>query len=184
MGGKAGMAGCGGGGGGRVTLVTQVASRFTGAYLVNGGSADAPAQPGGSGTAYIKQITGATYFSKLYISNDATGITTPQLTLLSETDIEEFNFDELHVLKNVILEVAGLDKTMTVTTLISDATSTVKVHDTMTLSVSEGQEEVNLACSFQLDPEGELRLPTRVTFLGPQNVLSGWSICCFVFFLR
>ena len=175
VGGESGMAQCGGGGGGRVTIITQHASRFTGTYLVHGGSAAASAQPGGSGTAYIKQITGATDFTKLFINNEGTGITSPQLTLLNETEIKEYIFDELHVLNNVILEVAGVNRSMTVTTLISDVTSMVKVHDTMTLRVSEGQADVSLACTFQLDPEGELSLPARVTFLGPKNVFSGLS---------
>ena len=172
-GGQGGSSGGGGGGGGRISLYILSASHFDGEYVVYGGTASGGNQPGGSGTMYKIQTVDTTEHTILYINNNNPGITTAVITQLDEPRGSQYSFDELHVLHDVILEIAGDDAFLIAASLFSETSSVIRIHNGMIMSVADGVSEAVFACSFEVDSQGELRLPETVTFNGPNNILSG-----------
>ena len=172
-GGSGGSSGGGGGGGGRISVHVFSESHFDGEYFVYGGSAVGSNQAGGSGTVYKTKTVDGIRDTKLYINNNNPSINQAAITQLNEDQVSEYTFDELHVLHNVILEIYGDDVVLITTSLFSETSSVIRIHDGMMMSIAEGVSEAAFACSFELDPAGELRLPERVTFNGPNNILSG-----------
>ncbi|XP_071498054.1 uncharacterized protein [Diadema antillarum] len=172
-GGSGGDVGGGGGGGGRVALFLTSESQFTGSFIVHGGSAAVNNQAGASGTAFVWTSLGITTRRELYIDNDGALSSSPLLTVLNETLEEPHVFSKLSVRNGVILQAVGEDVAMVVDILDSDSSCTIDVHDGMILSIEAQQHSSIFHCSFDVESDGELRLPYSVMFMGPSNQFSG-----------
>ncbi|XP_077861760.1 LOW QUALITY PROTEIN: uncharacterized protein LOC100369350 [Saccoglossus kowalevskii] len=93
--------------------------------------------------------------------------------ILNETQITEYEFNELHIKDNVVLQIEGDGTSVVADEFYGDVTSVVHVHQTMIMEIDKYTQETSLESSFHVDQGGEMRLPPRVTFLGPDNILSG-----------
>ena len=175
-GGSGGETGGGGGGGGRIAIILTTPSKFTGDFSCHGGSASSGNQAGSSGTALVETKVGILTSHDLYINNAGADSPEPLLTLLNETHSEPHVFSKLTLLNDVILQIQGDDPKVVVDELVSDSSCLIRVHDTMILSVEADLDVAVFHCSFDVEKDGELRLPATVTFLGSSNHFSGESV--------
>ncbi len=173
-GGDGGASGGGAGGGGRIALTVTGLYNYTGNILVSGGNG-ADSIAGGSGTAYITRMERNIPYQILYLSNKGTNTNTSEVTIFREGDDQEFAFDELQIIDGATLWLEGSGVTFVAKSLHSDQTARIHIPDDVVMTVDTNLPETSIHCSLDVSESGEIRLPKKVTFLGPDNQLAGIS---------
>ena len=169
LGGGAGTRGGGGGGGGRVYVNAQTAYEFKGTFDTKGGSGFNMAS-GSPGTVWILENMNGLITKSLIIDNKDTNTNNNLPVILKENRILSYNIDLLRLMGNVSLTP---DHHMTVQRLVTSPLSTISVPNGLILEVETNLQSTSPACSFHVATNGEIRLPSSVTFLGPDNKFSG-----------
>ena len=167
-GGEAGTQG-GGGGGGRVYLNAQSSFQFTGTFDTRGGAGHNIAS-GSPGTVWVLENKNGLTTKSLIIDNKDVSINYNLPVILKENRIMSYNIDLLHLMGKVTLTP---DHHMTVQRLVTSPLSTISVPDRLILEIETNLRSTSPACSFHVETNGEIRLPSSVTFLGPDNKFSG-----------
>ena len=173
-GGSGGETGGGGGGGGRITVFVFAPSKFTGTFVTNGGSASNDNHAGSAGTALVQTSIGITTANELFISNEGANSPVPLVTFLNENlTLQTYTFTKLTLLEDVVLSVDGENATVVVDHLESDSSCSIHVPDGIVFTVEAEEATSEFHCSFEVEKNGELRLPPTVSFLGPRNKIQG-----------
>ena len=168
-GGKAARRGGGGGGGGRVYLDAQGIYQFRGTFKARGGAG--LNKPSGSpGTIWLVEYKNGLPTKRLIIDNKDTSTNRNLPVVLKESLVTKYTIDLLRLMGNVTLIP---DHHMTIRRLVSSPRSTISVSNGLVLEVETDLTLTSPACSFHVATNGEIRLPSSVTFLGPDNRFSG-----------
>ena len=158
----------GAGGGGRISLLITGEDKYGGVFSARGGNSQS--NSGSPGTVYIEVGRTALRKKKLYLSN--IGITSTSLlpVLLNESSVASYHFQELHLYGKVTLQ---LEKDMLADKLLTDSNSLIYVRDDVIFTAEPSSRYLQPYCSFHVDPDGEIRVPDEVMFLGSNNVFKG-----------
>ena len=169
-GGASGSSESGSGGGGRITLEVASTYNHTGGIIVSAG----PGQhAGGSGTAFVTLTKLNAPYTILIVDNSHANDTEPAQTHFSEGDSQEFVFHEMHVTNGADVVFHGAGISVVAKTLVCSVESVIRVPDGVNLTIDDSMQETVIPCSLDVAPDGELRVPQKVTFLGPDNQLAG-----------
>ena len=171
-GGNGGTTGGGGGGGGRIVFKVTGTNSFTGSLVTQGGSSKA-GWVGGSGTAIINSKVHNAPYQTLHIDNGVRNVTRIGGTYLKQGDNIDITLDELHLGDNVHFHVIDSDTELTVHSFHCVDSATVHVSDSLIFTADTSLSAVTIPCSFEMQQQGEIRLPPKVTFLGKNNVFAG-----------
>ena len=163
----------GSGSGGRVSVVMDSEYLFSGVIDATGGSklhgSSINGYGGAPGTVYVKDIYNKFYQrDKLIIRNRL------NLNYIVETTLNQsvvsYKFDEVTLKGRVKLHI---DKNSDIKKLESDDKCVLHVPDSVILTVEQVKAESTIQASFHVDKFGEIRLASKVTFLGLDNRLLG-----------
>ena len=163
----------GSGSGGRISVIVSDQFTFKGIVDATGGkkanNSSIRGFIGSPGTAYIKDIQN-NYFKReqLLIQNRLT--LNHSLELLLNQTVSKYAF-EIFVLKGGV--VLHCDKNADIKSFESDDRSVLHVPDGVILSLEQTQASSDVHASFHVDKFGEVRLASKVTFLGRDNRLLG-----------
>ncbi|KAK2188427.1 hypothetical protein NP493_132g02150 [Ridgeia piscesae] len=171
-GGDGGNAGGGGGGGGRIVLKVTGTNSFTGTLVTQGGHSTT-GWVGGSGTVVINSKVHNAPYTSLHIDNGARNVTQIEGTYLKQGDNGDVTLDELHLGDNVYLHVIDSDTKLTAHSLNCVGSAIIHVSDSLIFTADTSLSAVTIPCSFEMQQQGEIRLPSKVTFLGNKNVFAG-----------
>ena len=166
-GGKAGIEG-GGGGGGRIYINSQGIDNFKGDFDARGG-VGVKLTSGSPGTIWLLQNKNGLTMKTLILDNKDISLT-EQLPIVFNESVSSYYFDVLHLVGSVILIP---DHHMVIDKLVTSPLSTVSVPNGLIVEIDRNSRATSPACSFHVGEHGELRLPSSVTFLGPDNQFSG-----------
>lgn len=166
-GGKAGTRG-GGGGGGRIYLDLRGVNNFRGNFDARGGSG-VKLSSGSSGTIWLLQNMNGLTTKTLILDNKDIGLTERLQVILNEA-ISRYDFDVLHLLGSIVLKP---DHNMTVKKLVANSQSTIRIDNGLIVDIDTNSHTTSPECSFHVAEDGELRLASATTFLGPDNQFSG-----------
>ena len=162
---KAGVTGAGGGG--RISIILNGEFMYQGDFAAKGGSGNS--KSGSPGTVYISTFREGYSSSKLIL--DSRGVSpSVSLPVLLRESVKTYEFDELQLYGNVTLLV---ERNIVIGNLLTDSDSVVRVQDGVVLVLEPSKKYTQPICSFHVQPNGELRLPVTVKFLGNANVFSG-----------
>ena len=173
-GGDGGIDGGGGGGGGRIVL--KVTNSTTGKMvtLVTQGGHSTTGWAGGSGTVVIKSKVRNAPYTSLHIDNGARNdVTKIEGTYLKQGDNGDVTLDELYLGDNVYLHVIDSDTNLTAHSLSCVGSAIIHVSDSLIFTADTSLSAVTIPCSFEIQQHGEIRLPSKVTFLGNNNLFAG-----------
>ena len=163
----------GSGSGGRVSVVMDSEYSFSGIIDATGGvklqGSSANGYSGSPGTVYIKDIYNTFFQREKLIIHNRLNLNYIVDTALNQT-VASHKFDRLIVKGKVKLHV---DKNSDVKKLESDDQSVLHVPDYVILTVEQMEAESSIHASFHVDKFGEIRLASKVTFLGLDNRLLG-----------
>lgn len=158
----------GSGSGGRVTVLVTGEYGFSGTMFSKGGqSSIAVASPG---TVYIEELHAGFRSRQLILDNSQKSSLSSVPVYLGKQNIASYFFDVFTLLGKVTLH---LDTSMLIHKLVSNEESTIHVQDNVTLEIEPTSEILKPSCNFQVDRQGEIRLPDTVSFLGNNNIFSG-----------
>lgn len=166
-GGDNSMGRAGAGGGGRVSIVLNGESNYQGDFIARGGSGNS--QSGSPGTIYISTVREGYRSSKLIVDGRGVSPLVSLRALLNES-VKAYDFDELQLYGRITL---FLERNMIIGNLLADSNSVIYVQNGVVLILEPGKRYIQPICSFHVQPNGELRLPVAVKFLGSSNVFSG-----------
>ena len=158
----------GAGGGGRISLLITGDDNFSGTFSARGGNA--PTKSGSPGTVYVE--VGRTVFrvKKLFLDNSGVQAMSPLPVFLRPSSVPYFNFQELHLNGKVRLHV---EKNMQVDKLVTDSNSLIYIKDNVTFTAEPNSQYLQPYCNFFVEPDGEIRIPDEVMFLGSSNIFKG-----------
>ena len=165
-GGNAGTQG-GGGGGGRIYIDARTAYNFKGDVDAKGGVGFGSGSPG---TIWLLKIKDGLQTNNLVIDNKDISLSNNLPVILNESGVTIYNFDSLYLMGKIVLTP---DHHMIVQHLVTSPLSTISVPDGLILDVESKLDSTSPVCNFHLATNGEIRLPSVVTFLGPENKFSG-----------
>ena len=175
-GGNGGTTGGGGGGGGRIVFKVTGTNSFTGSLVTQGGTSKA-GWVGGSGTTIIYSKVRNAPYTTLHIDNGIRKLTS--IKGIEGTYLKQgghvITLDELHLGDNVHLHVIDNDTELTAHSFHCVDSAIVHVSDSLIFTADTSLSAVTIPCSFEMQQQGEIRLPPKVTFLGKNNVFAGWS---------
>lgn len=158
----------GAGGGGRVAILVSGQYKFGGLIFSKGGIDSLnSASPG---TVYIEEVRAGYRSSQLIFDNRQRKSTSSFPVTLGEQAISSYHFSVLRLLGMITLH---LDKNILVEKLITGTGVTIHIQNNVTLEVEPKSTFLKPMCNFEVDRDGEIRLPDTVSFLGERNVLSG-----------
>lgn len=166
-GGHAGVQGGGGGGGGRIYIDAQTAYNFKGEVDAKGGVGFGSGSPG---TIWLLKNRNGLKTKNLVIDNKNISLNKNLPVILNESGVTIYNFDSLYLMGKIVLTP---DHHMIVQHLVTSPLSTIIVPDGLILDVESILDSTSPVCNFHLATNGEIRLPSVVTFLGPENKFSG-----------
>jgi len=146
---------------------------YTGDILVGAGPSD---HSGGSGTALVTITKKNAPYNILIMENSRGASSEQGQTYFDEGDSQVFSFDEIRITDKVNLLLKGQDINVIAKRLICTGDSVIHVPDYVNLTVDTTLQETTIPCSLDVARNGELRLPRKVTFLGPDNNLAGKKI--------
>lgn len=158
----------GAGGGGRISLLITGDDKFSGTFSARGGNSQT--KSGSPGTVYIEVGKSALRTKKLYLDNTGITSTSSLPVLLNQSSVASYNFQELRLNGKVTLH---LEKNMKVGKLVTDANSGIYVKNNVVFTAEPNSRYLQPYCSFHVDPDGEIRIPDEVMFLGSNNVFKG-----------
>ena len=156
------------GGGGRVSILITGDDRFSGSFSARGGNSQV--KSGSPGTVYIEVGKTALRTKKLYLDNTGITSTSSLPVSLNQTSVAFYDFQELRLNGKVTLH---LEKNMEVGKLLTDSSSMIYVKDNVVFTAEPNSKYLQPYCSFHVDPDGEIRIPDEVMFLGSNNVFKG-----------
>ena len=166
-GGKSGTRG-GGGGGGRIYVDSQGIDNFKGTFNARGGlGVELPA--GSPGTIWLLKNQNGLKTKTLILDNKDISLTKELPVVFNET-VNSYDLNVLYLLGNIILIP---DHHMMIEKLVTSPLSTVSVGDNLIVEIDTNSPATSPTCSFHVSKHGEIRLPSSVTFLGPDNQFSG-----------
>ena len=158
----------GAGGGGRISLLITGDDKFSGTFSARGGNSQV--KSGSPGTVYIEVGKTALRTKKLYLDNTGITSTSSLPVFLNQSSVASYDFQELRSYGKVTLH---LEKNMQVGKLLTDSNSLIYVKDNVVFTAEPSSKYLQPYCSFHVDPDGELRIPDEVMFLGNNNVFKG-----------
>ena len=158
----------GAGGGGRISLLITGDDKFSGTFSSRGGSSSA--KSGSPGTVYIEVGRTVLRVKKLFLDNSGVHSTSPLPLFLKPSSVASYNFQELRLNGKVMLHV---EKNMQVDKLVTDSNSLIYIKDNVTFTAEPNSRYLQPYCSFIVEPDGEIRTPDEVMFLGSSNVFKG-----------
>ena len=158
----------GAGGGGRISLFITGDDKFSGSFSARGGNSQV--KSGSPGTVYIEVGRTALRTKKLYVDNTDIISNSFLPVFLNQTSVVLYDFTELRLYGKVTLH---LEKNMQVGKLITDSNSVIYVKDNVVFTAEPGSRYLQPYCSFQVDSDGEIRIPDEVMFLGNNNIFKG-----------
>ena len=158
----------GAGGGGRISLFITGDDEFSGTFRAQGGNSQD--KSGSPGTVYIEVGKTALRTKKLYVDNTGIMSNFSVPVLLNQSLVALYDFKELRLYGKVTLH---LEKNMQVGKLITDSNSVIYVKDNVVFTAEPGSRYLQPYCSFHVDPDGEIRIPDEVKFLGNNNIFKG-----------
>ncbi|WAR26297.1 TENX-like protein [Mya arenaria] len=164
----------GGGGGGRIFIDVDGDYHFLGDFRLCGGSSTS-AQAGGSGTAYtiVQEAGSPGYVDNFYFDNAcATGVT-PGVSYINVTSADIYTVNRLIMGASTRVWLYTANVHFKAKTLTCGAGSTVIVGDDTIFSPDYELVYSAITCSFDLKPDGELRLPKSVELKGEASSLEG-----------
>lgn len=171
QGGSAGTGG--GGGGGRVLLAIEKDYDYSGTLVLKGGNS-VSSMAGGAGTTFMVRTEGGLQVEELFTNN--AGISS-HLESIAPTvinvDPPTDGVDKLNIGKDVLLHFVTPKLTFTAKKLTCGEGSIVTIKDEVILHADKDETSTITPCSFHLKENGELRLPSIVTFKGKDNKLEG-----------
>lgn len=166
-GGASGIDG-GGGSGGRIYLESLGTNSFLGKYDASGGEGR-NLNSGSPGTIWLLERSNARTMKTLIIDNKNVS-STKQLPVFFNETISAYEFDILRLNGNIKVTP---DHHMVIQKLISTSQTTINIPDNLVVEIDTSSAAASPLCSFHVAKHGELRLPSSVTFLGPDNQFSG-----------
>ena len=164
--------GGGGGGGGRIVFKGAGTNSFTGSLMTQGGSSTT-GWVGGSGTTIINSKVHNAPYTTLHIDNGVRNVINIEGTFLKQGDNVDIMLDELHLGDNVFLRVIGSDTELTARSFHCVDSAIVYISNSLTFTAGSSHSAVTIPCSFEMEQQGEIRLPPKVTFLGKNNLFAG-----------
>lgn len=166
-GGKPGIQG-GGGGGGRIYVNGQGIDIFKGYFDARGG-VGTKSTSGSPGTIFLLQNKNGLSTKTLILDNKDISLT-QQLPVVFNETISSYYLDVLHLVGSLTLVP---DHDMIIEKLVTSPLSTISIPNGLIVEIDRNSYDTSPACSFHVAEHGELRLPSSVTFLGPDNQFSG-----------
>ena len=163
----------GSGSGGRVSVVMDDEYSFSGVVDASGGvkvdGSDINGYSGAPGTFYIKDTYNKFFQREKLVIHNKLNLNYNVDTALNQSVVSH-TFDEVILKGRVKLHV---DKNSNIKKLESDVQCVLHVPDAVILTVEQLKAESNIHASFHVDKFGEIRLASKVTFLGLDNRLLG-----------
>ena len=166
-GGKPGIQG-GGGGGGRIYVNGEGIDIFKGHFDARGGLGT-KSTSGSPGTIFLLQTKNGLSTKTLILDNKDISLT-QQLPVVFNETISSYYLDVLHLVGSLMLVP---DHDMIIEKLVTSPLSTISIPNGLVVEIDRNSYATSPACSFHVAEHGELRLPSSVTFLGPDNQFSG-----------
>ena len=155
---------------------------YIGSYDVSGGVSTA-GHCGGGGTAHQTTYINGIAITRFYTDNsdmpdECIDTTT---TYFAEGDSHESTFKQFYVGRASTLLIYGTDVKVTTNDLDCDsATANIRLPDDTIFVANSGEEVSTIACSFQIETEGQLRMPREVTLTGSNNEFGGLPLYMYV----
>lgn len=166
-GGKSGVDG-GGGGGGRIYVIGQGIDIFKGEFDARGGMGT-KLTSGSPGTIFLLQNKNGLSTKTLILDNKDISLA-KQLPAVFKETIGSYYLDVLYLVGSIMLVP---DHDMIIERLVTSPLSTISIPNGLIVEIDRNSYATSPACSFHVAEHGELRLPSSVTFLGPDNQFSG-----------
>lgn len=166
----------GGGSAGRIALYTRQINQYEGAFLIFGGDASVPESAGGGGTVYIQEIRNGLVYNKLFLDNLNRPV--DKYAVIDEIGISEYNFNELHIMRQASLRFAQTGSTINVDIrqIIGDRSGLIHLHNHQHL-VAVYEEAIFSAftsgVNFILDQGSELIFPSLTYIYGVGIQMTG-----------
>ena len=167
-GGKSGTEG-GGGGGGRIYINSQGIDVFKGEMDARGG-VGVKLPSGSPGTIWLLQNKNGLLTKTLILDNKDVSLSNQLPVVLNESSVDSYHINVLHLAGSIVLTP---DHHMVIEKLVSSPRSTLIIPNGFIVAIDTNSPETSPACSFHVAKYGEIRLPSTVTFLGPDNQFSG-----------
>ena len=165
-----GLGGGGSGSGGRISIRMDSEFSFKGIVDASGGKKTGIGGFSGSpGTIYVKDIRNEYFPRQILIIHNRLNLDYLLETTLNQT-IPSYSFDRLLLKGGVTLH---FDKNCEIQNLDSDVRSILHVPDHVILNVERQRASSSIQASFHVNKFGEVRLASKVTFLGLDNHLLG-----------
>ncbi|EGD80129.1 hypothetical protein PTSG_13037 [Salpingoeca rosetta] len=127
----------------------------------------------------VEDLTPAGYpFRQLFLEN-AKRDTDPYTRLSGCAGATAYAFDEVHMADSAKLSTTDDTQatlTLTIVDLVSDESTTILVHDKLTMHLEAATSRnviARIASNLVLTEMGEVRLPPAVQFVGPRNSFAG-----------
>jgi len=164
----------GGGGGGRIYIDVDGDYHFLGDYRLCGGSSTG-AQAGGSGTAYtiVQEAGSPGYVHNFYYDNGCAKGLTDGISYLDVTGTSLYTVNKLVMGDKTKVWLYTTNLHFKAKTLTCGSGSTIVVGDDTIFSPDYELTYSAITCSFDLKPNGELRLPKSVELKGEASSLEG-----------
>ena len=168
----------GAGGGGRIVVDVEETFTFIGTYEVSGGVSEA-GHCGGGGTAFQTTYISGIPITRFYTDNSAMSdecVDTTE-TYFAEGDNANEAFTQFYVGRASTLLLFGNDVLVETSDLDCDsATANIKLPDNTIFVANAGSDVSTISCSFQIQTEGQLRMPRVVTLTGSNNEFGGYLV--------
>lgn len=185
----------GGAAGGRIGIQCQFRYSFGGKFTNRGGEGNSSSDGAAAGTTFVKNNmrpleyrilkylkgTNISYFEvdHIYVHADNEGYLVPVATMVMQSDTVEYEFDEMEVTGDarvIFYHPANSNVTVTIHRLMGDRTGRLHLrsHQRVLVEVVESMSNVTEApCSFVIDYEAEMLMPTEVHLQGTNTNIEG-----------
>ena len=167
-----------GGSGGRIAFWLDTQIYFFGSYQTTGGagSSQTDLTTGGPGSVYINDTRYGRPYHQLILDNNARSWN--HYYTLDEADITEYYFDEVHLTRNVSLQLKssdGINRQLTITKIFGDRTSRLYFRSKQVAHVEELQSVMKSPINLWVDEGARVFLSPIVYMLGIGEIAFMWN---------